>query len=188
MKYLYGARCCRWDLLRQNCWMAGFVSKWTLGHDHCLYRFTCYVQTTLDYCLFSLLSGSPDQWFIDLYSDADLGGCFLTRRSTTGIVAGISSADSPNDWAPLTASSTKMTETADNTPEAEVIAANKANKTEALPLLSLFTTILKRNVKVRHAEDNESTIKMIRKGYSPALRHLPRQYCLSLAHMKDCLL
>jgi hypothetical protein len=45
--------------------------------------------------------------------------------------------------------------------------------------------ILQRSVKVRHKVDNEAALKMCKKGYSPALRHLPRQNRLSLGRMKE---
>ena len=93
-------------------------------------------------------------------------------------------------WGHLTASSTKQgggdkIGVADNTPEAEVVAANKANKCEAIPLQEIMSKILDRTVQVVHMVDNESAIKMCKKGYSPALRHLPRQDGLSLARMKE---
>jgi hypothetical protein len=43
MKILYGARAARWDVLRQVCYLAGFVSKWMVGHDRLLFRLVCYI-------------------------------------------------------------------------------------------------------------------------------------------------
>ncbi len=74
----------------------------------------------------------------------------------------------------------------DNTPEAEVIAANTANKLEVNPLQESMSKILGRLVEVRNKVDNESAINTCKQGYSPALRHLSnkRQDSLSLGRMK----
>jgi hypothetical protein len=190
MKILFGARAERWDLLRQVCYLAGFVSKWMIGHDRLLFRLMCYIHSTVELNLYSIIDSPSSTWYVEVYSDSDLGGCFITKRSTSGIIAGIVSTESELTWGHLTASSHKQGGTekigvADNTPEAEVVAANKANKCEVIPLQEIMMKILGRPVNVVHLVDNESALKMCKKGYSPALRHLPRQDGLSLARMKE---
>ena len=41
MIILYGARAARWDLLKAICFLAGFITKWTIAHDRLLYRLIC---------------------------------------------------------------------------------------------------------------------------------------------------
>ncbi len=73
---------------------------------------------------------------------------------------------------------------ADNSPEAEVVAAHRANKLEVIPPQEIMMKIFNRAVKCKHLVDNESAIKMCKKGYSPAHRHSPRQDGISSARMK----
>ena len=49
-----------------------------------------------------------------------------------------------------------------------------ALKSEALPLLGLFSEALGRNVTLECREDNTQCISAVKSGYSAALRHLPR--------------
>jgi hypothetical protein len=148
----------------------------------------------LDLNLYTIIDAPSCTWYVTVYSDSDLGSCFFTNRSTTGIIAGVVSTESELTWGHITASSTKQGSSdkttqigvVDNTPEAEVVAANKANKKVAIPLQEVMSVILNRTVEVKHKVDNESAIKMCKKGYSPALRHLPRQDKLSLGRMKGC--
>ena len=46
MKFLYGARVARPDLLRAICHLASCVTKWTEQCDRDLFRLVCYAKTT----------------------------------------------------------------------------------------------------------------------------------------------
>ena len=56
---------------------------------------------------------------------------------------------------------------------------------EALPALSMLERILARDVFLEVKEDNEATIKVIRKGYSPKLRHIQRTHKVNLASLTE---
>ena len=48
MKILYGARMCRYDLLRPTCMLARKVTKWDEACDRKLHRLVSYINCTLD--------------------------------------------------------------------------------------------------------------------------------------------
>ena len=58
MKFLYGARMARYDILRAICHTASCVTKWTEQNDLDLYRLICYMRTTLRYKMVSWV-GDP---------------------------------------------------------------------------------------------------------------------------------
>ena len=59
----------------------------------------------------------------------------------------------------------------------------------SIPILDLFDFMLKSMGKppmhIRVFEDNQATIKVIRNGYSPKLRHLPRVHKVNLSSVKE---
>ena len=57
---------------------------------------------------------------------------------------------------------------------AEVTGCNQSVQGEALPAQHLMELILDRPVTVRIHEDNQSTIAIVKKGYSPKLRPMQR--------------
>ena len=59
-----------------------------------------------------------------------------------------------------------------STPEAEIVAADLAIRTEGLPALQLWDLVLERPVKLLFQEDNQATIQIL--NTNPALRHLSR--------------
>jgi hypothetical protein len=48
MKILYAARAARWDLLKSVCYLAGKVTKWTRACDTYLFRFICWINSSLN--------------------------------------------------------------------------------------------------------------------------------------------
>eukprot|EP00972_Heterocapsa_arctica_P051565 7586300-Heterocapsa_arctica.AAC.1 len=64
---------------------------------------------------------------LTLYSDADFAGCPESAKSTSG----------PSTFFPLNAISKKQTCVSRYTPEAEIVAADLALRTEGLPTLQL---------------------------------------------------
>ena len=53
MKVLYGARMCKYDILRATCMLARRVSKWDKECDNRLQRLMMYIRTTLDYLTYA---------------------------------------------------------------------------------------------------------------------------------------
>ena len=72
------------------------------------------------------------------------------------------------------------------TPEAEIVAADLAIRTEALPGATFWEALLGRPVAVRFMEDNNAAITTIKNGHSPAMRHLGRTHRVDLAFLNEC--
>jgi len=86
-----------------------------------------------------------------------------------------------NGWSfPIEWASKRQGCVAHSTPEAELVSLSKGLRTSALPIQSLCEEVLKRNVLINAFEDNESVIKIMQKGRSPALRHLNKTHRISL--------
>ena len=191
MTIMWGARMCRWDLLRIVQLLASQVTKWSVAADHMLHRVMSYISCTLDLVLCNKVSTPSCDWHLRLYTDADLAGCIQTKKSTSGILAGLAtgSLETPpgqlQTWAPLAASSAKQAATVESTPEAELAAAAKGTRATGLPLLDLWECILGRTVALIAFQDNESTVKIIRSGYSPALRTLKRTHGISISRLNE---
>ena len=93
----------------------------------------------------------------------------------------------PNTFFPLMWLAKRQTATARSTTEAEVIAFAESLIHEALPALDLWEILFDRKVSLLVLEDNQATIKVIRKGYSHKLRHLPRVHKIDLSALKELL-
>ena len=72
----------------------------------------------------------------------------------------------------LAALSKKQACVSHSTPEAEIVAADYALRTEGLPILILFESILKRMIDIVFYEDNETMIIVCKTGRNPTMRHL----------------
>ena len=108
-----------------------------------------------------------------VYSDADFAGDLETRRSTIGVFACLRG---PNSFVPLAATSKRQSCVSHSTPEAEIVAAEHAVRTELLPGLTLWEALLARRVRAMFMEDNAAAIRVIETGRSPALRHIARTH------------
>jgi hypothetical protein len=181
MKILYGARIARYDLLRATCGLAGLVTKWTRACDKKLYKLVCYINSTLDLVLSGWINDPPSELYLKLFADADFAGCEKTSRSTSGVFLCLCG---PNSFVPLGAVSKKQSCVSHSTPESELVAADLAIRAEGLPALSIWETILGRQVKLSFQEDNQAAIVVLKSGYSTALRHMGRTHkvCLRWLH------
>ena len=182
MKILYGARAARFDLLRAVSALATKVTKWTRLCDRQLHRLVCYINSSLDHMLVGYVGDSPDKLEINLYADADFAGCQDTSKSTTGVFIAITG---PNTFFPLNGVSKKQSCVSHSTPEAEIVAADVAVRTEGLPALDLWETILGRTVNINFMEDNQATIQIIKTGKSPTLRHLGRTHRVNISWLSE---
>ena len=75
MKCLYGARVCRFDLLRPICALASKVTKWDRVCDAKLHRLMCYIKSTKDVMMYGKIGDYPEDLRLALFSDADFAGC-----------------------------------------------------------------------------------------------------------------
>ena len=72
-----------------------------------------------------------------------------------------------------------------STPEAEVVAADHAMRSYGLPCLDVWERLLGRDVRLHFHEDNETAIIAMRRGYSPALRHIRRTHGVCLRWLAE---
>ena len=57
-----------------------------------------------------------------------------------------------------------------------MVAADLGLRTEALPLMTLFDAVLKRQIRCLFLEDNQATLRIITTGKNQALRHVLRTH------------
>ena len=69
--------------------------------------------------------------------------------------------------------------------EAETISLATCLRSELLPGQFVLQKLIRKPVNAMLMEDNEATITFIRKGYSPAMRHLPRVYRISIGLLNE---
>ena len=93
--------------------------------------------------------------------------------------------EGPNTFFPLAWLAKKQGSTARSTTEAEVVSLAQGLFQEALPMLSLWEKLLGRKPELVVMEDNQATIKVVLKGYSPKLRSLVRTQRVDLSSIKE---
>ena len=143
-----------------------------------LHRLICYINSSLDYKLKGHIGDKPESINLTLYSDADFAGCIETAKSTSGVFIALTG---PNSFFPLNAISKRQSCVSHSTPEAEIVAADLAIRTEGLPALQLWDMVLERSVKLKFQEDNQATIQILKTAKNPALRHLSRTHRVNIS-------
>ena len=182
MKVLYCARMARYDLLRATCVLATCVTRWNADCDLRLHRLMCYINSTLHWRMFSWVGDDPRDLRLECFADADFAGDVKTMKSTSGVFMALVG---PNSFVPLAAISKKQGCVSTSTPEAELVAANVAIRQLALPALPLWETVLQRKLSIVFREDNDAAIKIIKNGYSSALRHMGRTHKVNVAWIHE---
>ena len=61
-----------------------------------------------------------------------------------------------------------------------MVAADLGLRTEALPLMTLFDAILKRELRLLFLEDNQATLRIITTGKNQVLRHVYRTHRINV--------
>ena len=184
MKILYGARLARFDLLRAVGALASNVATWDRSCDRKLHRLVAYINSTKGYRMTGYCSESAtfDSLSLELFADADFAGCPRTVRSTSGTFLALKGE---GVFIPLSASSKRQSCVSHSTTEAEVVAANTAVRAVGIPAKHFWEYILNRPMEMVLREDNQATICVIKNGYSPALRHMPRTHRVSVAWLSE---
>ena len=178
MKLLWLARLARPDLLRPVCELASKITKWTRNCDKEVFRLVCYVNSSLSYRLTGRVGDAAVALSLRLYVDADFGGDSGNARSTSG---GYLVLVGPNTFYPLMWLSKRQTSTSRSTTESEVVALAASLFSEALPALTYWETVLNRDVHLEIFEDNQATIRVVKKGYSAKLRHISRTHKIDIS-------
>ena len=121
--------------------------------------------------------------------DAELGGDAMPTQDTGGFWLEVRSADGRNSWPvnwAIQQAGNTSTALADSETWSLVGADELGLKKEAIPLLHQMEVSLGRVVHLRSMEDNTQCIAAIKRGHSPALRHLQRHCRLSLGFTHAC--
>ena len=163
--------------------LARQIHKWSVECDRRLHRLYCYIHSTMSQVLTGVLStGDQKDLRIDCWPDADLCGDIFSTKSTSGRFIELSGGQGRG--MPLTWAARRQGSTSKHTQEAETVSLSTCLCEDAIPIQDLVSTILRRRVPMTVHEDNSSAIIALRKGYSPALRHLPRtqRICLGSLH------
>eukprot|EP00972_Heterocapsa_arctica_P027956 4111847-Heterocapsa_arctica.AAC.1 len=130
MEVLYASRLARFDLLKAVANLAKKVTQWDKGCDTMLHRLMCYINSSLDLRLRGHIGDTPKDLTIALYSDADFAGDKESSKSISGILI---ASTGPNSFYPLNATSRKQSCVSHSTPEAEIVGANAAIRSEGFP-------------------------------------------------------
>ena len=140
-------------------------------HDRALRRLFQYIAHYADLDLVGNLDVRDKETFkLTMSRDADMAGDCETTKSTSGLRIELQSADGKRCW-PIAWRSKRQGSTASSTCEAETISMATALKSEAQPLLKLFSKAMKRRVMIECRENNTQRTSAVRTEYSAALRH-----------------
>ena len=182
MKLLYAARIARFDLLRSINMLARNVTKWSKSDDIKLHHLMCYVNTTKGQKLIGWVGNKLTDLQIGIFADADYAGCGQSLRSTSGSHM---MASGSHTRFPLAGGSKRQGCVSHSTPEAEIIAADYALRTHAVPIVSLWKTLVGSDPKIVFHDDNQGKIAIIRSGQNPTMRHLERTHGISIQWMHE---
>ena len=182
MKMLWLARLSRPDLLKPISDLATKIQCWTRNNDKQLYRLACYIDGTKEYRMTGYINDPKDKLSLKLFADADFAGDREDAKSTSGSFLAVVG---PNSFFPLQWSSRKQTSVSRSTTESEVVSLAAGMYNDALPMLSLWDTILGRECQLEVCEDNQATITVVNKGYSAKLRHISRTHKVNLAGLSE---
>ena len=184
MKLLWLARLCRPDLSFPICLLAGQITTWSRNADKQLFRLVCYVHSTISSCLFMTVRDPPEACTLDLFCDADLGGCPHTSKSTSGMFLVIRGPK--GTFFPLSWHARRQQHVARSTADAELNSMSEGMYEELLPTHQLLTRLFSDLSPRPHVrEDNAAVVAAVNKGYSIKLRHLARTPKLSLAALHE---
>ena len=184
MKILYAARMARFDLLKATNSLACKLTKWDKKCDLQLRRLVAYIWSSLDKRLVGYVSKDDKQSGLHLYTDADLGGCPDTQRSTTGVFLCIRG---DSTVFPLVAISKRQSCASVSTPEAELVAGSHGLVRELIPALDMCDNILPAGYDATFHEDNQAMIRVIETGRNPTMRYLHRTHRISIATLHEIL-
>jgi len=184
MKDLWLARLARPDIQKPICDLTTHIQCWSRNDDKKLHRLMAYLHSSKGFRLVGRVNDPAELLSLRLYVDADFSGEREDARSTSG---GFLVLYGPHTWFPLAWVSKRQTATSRSTTEAEVISLAASLFSEALPAMSLWDRLLGRPVSLQVMEDNQATIKVVRKGYSAKLRHVSRTHKVNLSSIHEAI-
>ena len=153
------------------------MQKWSRNHDRQFARLIAYIHSTTHYRLVGVIKDNPQDL---LYADADYAG-ERDAKSTSG---GFLVLKGPNTHVPLAWLSKRQTSVSRSTTEVKVVSLTFSLYQEGLPSLTLWECLLGRPVELVLHEDNQATILVAKKGYSPKMRHTQRTHKVNLSALR----
>ena len=142
----------------------------------------CYVNSTPHYRLVGYVHDKPADLSLRLYVDADFSGDSYDTKSTSG---GYLVLYGEKSFFPLMWLSQRQMSTSRSTTEADVVSLAKSLFSAGIPVLDLWDLLLDRQMHLNIMEGNQATMKVVRKGYSPKLRHIQRTHKVDLGSIKE---
>ena len=103
-----------------------------------------------------------------LYTDADLAGCKLSKKSTSGVFLALVG---PHTLFPLVATSSKQTAVSHASAESELVAADTGVKKEAFPMLDLWDLLSEKKLTLEVFQDNSAALEIIKTGKTQYATH-----------------
>ena len=178
MKLMYRVRTSGPHLSTKVARLSPQITKWTRVSDRRLHRIYPYLEQEKNLTLKgSLSTGDIDKVVLIAWPDADLAGDPMSTKSTSGFF--LEARGSEGRSFPISWGSKKQGCATQHTAEAETISLATCLRSEPLPAQFLLQKLIRKPINAVLKEDNEATIT-IRKGYSPAMRHLPRAHRISI--------
>ena len=182
MKALWLGRLAPPDIIKPINDLATKVQSWSRGDDKKVLRLIQYIASTPHYRLVGTIQDKPEDLELRLFVDADFAGDRSTARSTSG---GFLVLTGPSSFFPLAWISKRQTSTSRSTTGSEVVSLAHSLYQEGLPALQLWELLLARSVTLKVHEDNQATILVVKKGYSPKLRHITRTHKVNLSCLSE---
>ena len=182
MKALWLGRLARPDIVKPINDLATKVQAWSKADDKKLLRLIQYINSTPHYRLAGVINDPPEKLELYLYVDADFAGDKAHAKSTSG---GFLVLKGPSTHFPLAWVSKRQTSTSRSTTESEVVSLAHSLYSEGIPALQLWDRLLDKPVHLRTLEDNQATIIVVKKGYSPKLRHITRTHKVNLSSLSE---
>ena len=137
----------------------------------------CYINQSIDLCMFGWVGDSQNDLRLWLYTDADFAADKSDSKSVSGVFCALVGQTT---FFPLCALSKKQSSVSHSTTESEMVAADLGLRTEALPLTTLLDQFFRRDVRCLFLEDNQSTLRNIMTGKMGALRHVSRTHRINV--------
>ena len=184
MKPLYGARAVRPDLCVAIQQLSSEVTRWSTECDRRCHRLYQYMAGSVNDVLAGTLSYREGTVYkLALWPDADLNGNPFTSKSTSG--GWLEIIDSHGNCFPISWGAKKQECTARHTCEAETYSLDTWVRGDGVPAQILLSKLLQCQVDLDIHEDNAACIIAVAKGYSPAMRYLPRSLRTSLGKLNE---
>ena len=184
MKLMYGVRMSGPHLSTVVAGLSSQITKWTRDSDRRLHRIYSYLEQARNLTLKgSLSTGDIDKVVLIAWPDADLAGDLMSTRSTSVFFLEVSGAEGRSF--PISWGSKQQGCTAQHTAESETISLATCLRSELLPAQFPLQKLIRKPFNAMLMGDNEATITPIRKGCSPAMRHLPRVHRISIGLLNE---